>query len=266
MLFSTMKPIKFLYIIALLAALSSCQKVINVNLNSASPRIVIEGNIVNNQAVNIIRITKTVDFNQDNVFPTVSGALVLVTDNTAQVIDTLVESTPGTYSTSKIIGTPGHTYTMYIKVDSSVFTAASTMPTFVTLDSLYDTKFSFGNEYTLTPVYTDPVETGNNYLFIEFINGVQADDIFLANDRLINGMVMTSTLNAGARPTKVLLGDNIQLYMYCIDSAVYNYFYTLRQTKNQNSATPANPISNIKGGALGYFSAHTSDTKSIVVQ
>jgi hypothetical protein len=49
--------------------------------------------------------------------------------------------------------------------------------------------------------------------------------------------------------------------MYCIDKNVYNYFFSLLQVTGNNggfqSASPDNPITNISGGALGYFSAHT---------
>ncbi len=58
---------------------------------------------------------------------------------------------------------------------------------------------------------------------------------------------------------KVRSKDTVMVEMRCIDKAVYDYFYSLDQisSTNGNSATPANPVSNILGGALGYFSAHT---------
>lgn len=31
-------------------------------------------------------------------------------------------------------------------------------------------------------------------------------------------------------------------------------------------ATPANPVNNISGGALGYFSAHTTQIKKTIVK
>jgi hypothetical protein len=50
---------------------------------------------------------------------------------------------------------------------------------------------------------------------------------------------------------------------------VYNYFLQLRQSSGtgafNSTASPANPTSNITGGALGYFSAHTTQTQTITV-
>ncbi|HKO82838.1 MAG TPA: hypothetical protein VJU78_20670, partial [Chitinophagaceae bacterium] len=61
--------------------------------------------------------------------------------------------------------------------------------------------------------------------------------------------------------------DTVMLDMLCIDNVVYKYWYSVYQsaTGNSQSASPANPVTNIVGGALGYFSAHTKQTKSVVV-
>jgi hypothetical protein len=54
--------------------------------------------------------------------------------------------------------------------------------------------------------------------------------------------------------------------MMCIENAVFKYWFSLNQsaTGNSQSASPANAVSNISGGALGYFSAHTVETREIV--
>ena len=55
--------------------------------------------------------------------------------------------------------------------------------------------------------------------------------------------------------------------MVNIDKANYTYFYSLANTTNGGpfSATPANPVSNIDNGGLGYFGAYLKDTISIVI-
>ena len=54
--------------------------------------------------------------------------------------------------------------------------------------------------------------------------------------------------------------------MQCIDNAVYKYWFSLNQsaTGTSQSASPANAVSNISGGALGYFSVHTVESKTVV--
>jgi hypothetical protein len=110
------------------------------------------------------------------------------------------------------------------------------------------------------PVYTDPITPGNYYHFAEVKNDTLTSNISIRNDNLVNGQVIKQPIGGGLQA-----GDRVTLTLECIDSTMYQYYYTLEQTKNQNSATPANPLSNIKGGALGYFSAHTSHSRSVLV-
>jgi hypothetical protein len=64
-----------------------------------------------------------------------------------------------------------------------------------------------------------------------------------------------STLNAK---------DIIEVEMRCIDRNTCRYFTSPQDSQN-NATTPANPPTNISGGALGYFSAHTSQLKKVQV-
>jgi len=256
------KIFRFACLVLLLSAIGACKKVITVNLNSSSPRYIVVGNITDQAPPYLVTITKSINFDQDNVFPTVSGAVVVITDATTNQADTLKETTPGNYNTHLLTGTPGHTYQLYINTSGNTFTAHCTMPAHISLDSLYTQPSPFGGDHPqLVPMYTDPVTMGNYYHFVEIKNDKLTDAIYIRNDRLINGQVIKTSIGGGGLQS----GDNVTLTMECIDSAVYQYFYTLAQTKDQNSATPANPLSNISGGALGYFSAHTASVKSIVV-
>ncbi len=262
----TYKKLNLAYLVLILATFGACKKVINVNLKSTTPQFVVMGNIVNQAGPYSVNITKSINFDQDNVFPTVSGAVVVITDITANQMDTLTETSPGNYNTHIISGTPGHTYHLYVNAAGNIFTASSTMPALVTLDSLYTQPSPFGGKHPqLVPVYTDPALVGLNYHyyhFVEYKNDTASTSIIARNDALINGQVVRQTIGGD----QLNPGDFVTLYMECIDSAVYTYFSTLRLTENQNSATPTNPLTNLTGGALGYFSAHTSSFKSIIVQ
>ncbi len=267
-----MKQIQFILIIMLFTFVSSCQKVIHVNLNAASPQFVIEANIEDSVPNYQVVITKSVSFEQDNIFPAVSGALVLITDSNNNHIDTLKEIAAGIYQvTASRIPSTGITYQLYINTGGTVFTATSTMPQKVYLDSITVQKSPFRGNLQFVPVYRDPVAKGNSYHFIEYVNGVAGDGIYVRNDNLVNGQVATQPLGGGGIKSgsgpngSVASGDIVQISLQCIDVNVYEYYFTLSQVTNQNSATPSNPKSNINGGALGYFSAHTASTKTIIV-
>ncbi len=255
--------LNFAFVLLLSAMVFSCKKIIKVNLNTSSPRYVVEANITDKPGPYLVMITKSVNFDQDNVYPTVSGALVIVTDATTNQADTLKEVTPGNYNTSSIAGVPGHTYRLYINAAGNVFKASSTMPMAVTLDSLYTQTSAFGGTHPqLVPVYTDPATPGNYYHFMEYKNDTESDNVIIRNDNLVNGQVNKLPIGGD----DLIPGDSLALYLECIDSAIYQYYYSLQQTENQSAATPANPLTNITGGALGYFSAHTSSFRSIIIQ
>ena len=61
-----MKEIVLSVSVFLLAALShiSCTKVVTINLNSAAPKIIIEGNISDQPASCSVKLSKTVNFNE----------------------------------------------------------------------------------------------------------------------------------------------------------------------------------------------------------
>jgi hypothetical protein len=64
------------------------------------------------------------------------------------------------------------------------------------------------------------------------------------------------------------MGDTVAVEMHCIDPAMYKYWFSLSQsaTGETETASPANPVTNLSGGTLGYFSAHTVRSKSIIVK
>jgi hypothetical protein len=56
--------------------------------------------------------------------------------------------------------------------------------------------------------------------------------------------------------------------MQCISQSAHLYFYTLNQQSGAGpggGTAPSNPPNNINGGALGLFSAHSSQTKVVKI-
>ncbi len=250
-----------------LSASTSCQKVITLNLQNVASKYVIEANVTDQPGPYTVTITKSVSFTQDNIYPTVSGAIVVIKDVTANATDTLKETTPGNYVTQTLVGVPMHQYSLYVNAANNIFTASNIMPQHVTMDTLYAQLSGFrGNNYEVVPVYSDPTPFGNYYHFVEVKNDTVMPSIYIRNDELINGRLINTPLGGGGNGgSRIAPGDIVNIYLECIDSAIYQYYYGLQQSENQNSSSPANPISNISGGCLGYFSAHTSSYGTIVI-
>ena len=249
--------------------LAGCQKVININLNSTSPKYVIVGKITDQPGDCQVSITRTKDFSEDNQFLGVSGATVTVENN--GVVISLPEANSGVYSTTSLTGQPGQTYTLTVHIGNETYTSMSTMPQPVHLDSIYVRTGALSNKKYVTVVYRDPPGIANYYHFVQYVNDLKEPTIFVGDDEFTDGRTVKSELNYNndtdnpARDIKN--GDSIRIEMICNDQAVYKYWYSLFNgaTGDNQSASPSNPVSNISGGALGYFSAQTIQSKGIKV-
>ena len=265
-----MKKIHFIYILIVAVAFASCEKVIEVDTDGNNNTIVIEGNITNTPPPYFVKVKSSVAYSQSSVYPPVTNALVIIT-NDAGVRDTLTYTNNGLYRTNKIIGTPGSTYTLNVTTNNIVYTAQSKMPNVVILDSLRSIDLKFRNEvqYNVIPVYTDAQFFGNGYRFIQTINGVQDKTYVVWNDNVNNGLVNQRPIRTRDADVKIKVGDVVKVEMWCIDENVYRYFYTLQELTGGGlggGVTPTNPPNNISNGALGIFSAHTTQQKSIVIK
>jgi hypothetical protein len=262
---------KYIGIIIAAFFLASCEKVIDIDLNTSSPQFVIEGNITDESGPYTVKLSRTVNFSNPNTYPPVSGALVIISDNTG-ITDTLTETVSGSYQTHSIKGTPGKTYTLKVITEGKHYNAISTMPYKVNLDSIqFNSQREPGeSEKTLAivPLYLDPEEFGNCYRFLFFANGKADKSYQVSNDNIGNGRINQQPFSS--EDVKFRLGDTVKVTMLCIDVNTYNYFYTLSQVGDGGligGATPTNPPNNIIGNkALGFFSAFTTQTKTVIAK
>jgi hypothetical protein len=254
-------------IFILIAVCSGCKKIIHVNIKNASAQIVITGAVTNQPGPYTITISSTINYTAENIFPPVSGAMVMI--STGGLTDTLTEITAGVYTTHTIAGIPGNTYDLYVSTGGQVYTATSTMPQPVSLDSVGYTADRDGKRYNAVVYFQDPPGINNYYEFIEYNNGVEFKNnrgVSVFSDRLSDGRYITHTLYDDS--TDINKGDTVTIQMNCVDVNVYNYFYQLDLITNQNgfqSPTPDNPASNLSNHALGYFSANTVQSQSVFV-
>lgn len=264
-----MKKLQWLILImAVSLTITSCQKVINIDLNSASPAIVIVGNINDQPGPYTVTLSQTVNFSDPNTFPAVSGAFVTIADNAGNT-DTLTEVSAGVYHTKKIMGVAGRTYILTVVANGQTYTATSTMPAAVPFDTLVLAKvtgFRNGgkNDSNILPqaVFKDPAGLGNYYRFIETRNDTLLSNIYVLNDQHRDGLYVNYTLR---EDTTLHSNDSVRIEMQCIDNGTYQYFHTFNEASGSTNVTPSNPVSNISNNALGYFSAHTSRYKALKV-
>ncbi len=252
----------------LLLAITSCQKVVDLKLKDASGQMVTEGNVTNTNT-SIVKLSQNVAFTSSNTYPPVSGATVTISDQTGKSYN-LTEGIAGMYSSGQLKGISLNTYNLTVQTGGKTYTASSTMPAAIALDSITakNAEFNNGNNRKeITVSYLDPAGIKNQYLFLMYVNGVQVKGIFVYNDDLTDGKHVSTQLRQD--DVDIYPGDIVKVEMQCIDKANYTYWYALRQQQQNGpggGVTPSNPPSNLTNNALGYFSAHTLQTKTIVVK
>lgn len=250
----------------------ACEKVIDVDLNDAAPRIVIEGMVTDRRGPYTVSISRTGSYFKEPSLDKVSGAVAIISDDYGN-IDTLHETMPGTYLTTRLRGIVGRTYTLKVISDEQMYTGTSTMMTRVNIDSLSLIKSEFerfdmsGHSQSeihldIHCYFMDPLEK-NYYRIKVFKNdSINTESYRLYDDQYTNGEKTDLRI---ARATK---DDTFRIELMSLDKATFGYYRTVAELLYQNpffGSTPANPNNNISNGALGYFGACPISTKTIVV-
>jgi hypothetical protein len=250
--------------------LIGCEKEIQLPLDPNQSLLVIDGSITDEAGPYYIKLSKSASISVSSNFLAITNATVIIRDNFGTV-DTLLHEKEGRYKTKKIKGIYGNTYYLEVLAEDKKYSANSTMPPKVVFDSLRINPFTLNNEirYSVIPVYTDPIQLGNSYRFIQKINDTLDQTFHVFNDNLNNGKENQRPLRGGSDSLKVKLKDIVAVEMQCITRPTFLYYYTLYQQSGAGpggGTTPSNPPSNIIGGALGIFSAHTVQRKQIQIK
>lgn len=262
----------YLFFILFSFSLVSCEKVIDIDLNETEKKYVIEAVLTDQTGDARVMVSRTKDFDESNEFSPVRNAVVSITE-TGGTTTTLAEPRPGIYESPALAGSPGKTYTLSVVTGNTSFTATSTMPVKVGLDSIFitDEQLFTDTRKTVNAVFDDPAGPGNSYRFVQYVNNFKEGQVMIRNDdysdgrRIINKLFYFS--DEDDYKGNIKSGDTVMIEMLCIDRAIYKYWYSLDRsaTGGSGQATPANPVSNLQGGALGYFSAHTMQRKEMLV-
>ena len=213
-------------------AVSGCQKVINVDLNVAAPRIVIEGSVNDRRGPYTVSISKSGSYFNQPVLAPVSGAVVIITDD-AGAIDSLHEQVTGVYLTSKIRGIPGRSYTLKVISEGQEYEGSSILSSHVNIDSLTLIKndsqriFIGGNNpnethFEIHCFFKDPPEK-NFYRVKVFKNdSINTENYRLFDDQYTNGE--ETELRVVGR---VVSGSAYRIELESLDDKTYGYYRTL---------------------------------------
>ncbi|MFB9076307.1 DUF4249 domain-containing protein [Flavobacterium procerum] len=273
-----MKLLQIILIVFIGLLLTSCEDVITVDLDTASPRLVIDASIdwQKNTAGNeqkIVLSTTTGYYSPD--FPTVAGALITVT-NTSDTVFEFVEN-PGTgeYICNNFIPVIGETYNLKIVLNGETYTASETFTAVPKIEDTVDQNNKggmAGDEIEITFYYQDNADQTNYYLNRVTQPHRAFADLEVEDDEHSNGnMMQESYSHEDFKP-----GDQVDIKLYGISRSYYNYMYKLiLASGNGGSPFPTTPSAvrgNIvnqtdsKNFAFGYFRLAEVDSKSYVIK
>ncbi|TNJ43132.1 DUF4249 domain-containing protein [Tamlana fucoidanivorans] len=270
---------KLFYIGILIAmALTSCQDVIDVDLQTAEPRLVIDASLSWKKGTNgssqSIRLTLTAPYFADNV-PPATGATVSVTDSNNTSFNFLEQGESGVYTNANFIPVIDETYTLNINYKNETYTATETLVPVVPIDFVEqknDGGFS-GEDIEIKVYYTDPADIENFYLFEFLVVERNTLSLEVYDDEFTDG----NQIFAFYTDEDLKAGDELIIKNSGISERTYNFLNILLQQTDDNSGDPfetqpatvrGNCIntSNPKNYPLGYFRVTETDEITYIVQ
>ena len=268
---------KCIYLILVLAAtLTSCEDVIELDLPTATPRLVIEASIDwqkgttgNEQR---IKITKTTDFYSTTV-EAVNGADVSVMGN-GQTFNFIQDAT-GDYVCGNFDPALNETYVLTVLYNNEVYTASETLIPTPTLENvIQDNDGGFtGEDIELKFTFQDDGTTDNFYMFkfTSPINPLPNYDV--VDDDFFQG----NTMFAFYSDEDLEANMEIECTLYGVSETYYNYMNILLGIAGTNGGSPfQTPPGEVRGNIVnttnetnypyGFFRLSEVDTKSYTVE
>lgn len=248
---------------------TSCQKVIDVEVEDADENIVIDASYnANNETVKV-KITRSLPLFGGFDFEPVNGAVIQITtpDNNVHVLSELGD---GVYEYENLAPIFNDNYVMNASIEGLDYEATAFLPNVIPLDSLSQEFIEaslFGDEgYVVFMNLTDP--GGENYYrAVREVNGdtlSELEDQFLFDNTFTQGNSQTVPFFG----SRYEIGDTVIVRLQTYNEAAYQYYSDLLSLAGDNgqSAAPANPRSNWNNEALGIFNAYGYDEKTIIIE
>jgi hypothetical protein len=284
-------------------SLASCEKEVNIDLNTGPPKLVIEGQI-ENDGFPFVVLTKSVGYFStidlsllENNF--VHGAVIKVSDGIKTVtlkeysLDTGVNNLNKFYFYSidfadtianKFTGITEKYYSLTVEYEGKTYESITKIPSVRGVDSMWfqapKEQVEVPDAVILVAKFTDPDTPGNflryftrrnNEFFLPGISSVYPDD--LVNGTTIDSLVLEAGYNRSKNVNRDSLGyffkgDTVTLKWCSIDKSVYDFYRTYEYatgTIGNPFASPVSVLTNIKGGALGIWAGYGAKYKTAVV-
>lgn len=255
--------------------LSSCEDVVNLDLETGQTRIVVDAEIIWQKGTpgneQTIKISKTAPY-YNNTTPKVSGAQVRVENSTGTVF-TFNETEPGIYVCTNFIPVLNTDYTLYVQAEGQSFTAVEKLTSVTPIDRVeQETVPDFDGKdiIELTFYYKDPADQVNYYLSDYKSSFLIYPEYELTDDDFFNGNEVSTRYSH----EDMKAGNTVDITHRGISKNFYDYMNLILEIYGGSpfSIPPGNIRGNIvnttdsNNYAFGYFRLCEADKVSYLVK
>lgn len=278
--------------------LLSCEKSISFKPQNPDPLLVVEATIENGQSPRVV-LTKSLNY-FDKLNPAllagsfVRNATVEMSNgvNTHRLkeytqslagFDIYYYSIDSSNLATAFQGALNTNYTLRIVAEGKTYTAETTIPALrKTLDSLWWEKGPRNLDSNFAKVMgkvTDPAGFGN---YIRYFTQTNREPFLPGfnsafDDQIVDGKTYDIQIDRGVDRNQEIdqetfsffkRGDTVTVKMCNIDKATFDFWRTMEYSYSSIGnpfSSPTKVLSNIKGGALGYFGGYAAQYRTILI-
>ncbi|MBC7524269.1 MAG: DUF4249 domain-containing protein [Flavobacterium sp.] len=263
----------------ILMIFAGCQDKINVNLDTAPPKLVVDANLTWQKGTSgnqqTIKLTTTSNF-YSNEIPKVSGAIVYVTNTSNNAIFTFVEiPSTGNYICSDFVPVINQNYTLTIVNNGITYTATEKLFATPAIENVEQiTLPGLTGDATQIKFFFQDNGAEDNFYSINFKNSNKViPELNVVEDKFFQGNQMFGLYF----DDKIKAGDQLDMSLRGISQKYFNYLSKLINISGGNNGSPfSTPPATLRGNIinqtdtenypLGYFNLSEIDTKNYVVQ
>lgn len=262
-----MKSINYILFLVLVLGLTSCEEVIEIDLNSSAPQVVLEAQFNANLGLLTVTASYTSDYFDTARAVTIDNAIIDVQLNDSVIVP-IASVGNGIYQ-SVVPVVFGATYTLTATINGVDYTATSVLnhqPSVLSAQLMGESGGGFGpggggqNAVNVTIV---DIKDEANYYRLQYIYKNRVYDgsfsIRMVNDVNLDGELITAAMLLNQN--SISRADSIEIVVTSLDKSTFDYYTAINDLNSSGdnplggSSAPGNPTTNWSNKALGYFSA-----------
>jgi len=257
---------------------NGCEDVVNVDLNTASPKLVIEasinwqkGTLGNEQK---IKLTTTTDY-YSNTIPKVSGASVFIKNSANMIFNFIETPNTGIYICTNFVPAINQNYTLTVISKGQTYTATETLKAVASITKIaQNNQGGFdGKTIEIKSYFNDPANEVNFYFYQYGYQNPLLNNFYIGEDTFFQGNEFFSI----SQNDKLKTGEQITVSHFGISKTYANYLNILISIAGSSNGAPfQSPSATVRGNiinitnfdnyALGYFSLSEIDSKNYIIQ